>query len=143
MIRVTRRYRIAASHRLHSPELSEEENRRVFGKCNNPHGHGHDYAIEITARGPIAAETGSAVPLAALDRLVRERVLARYHLKNLNEEAPEFAEIVPTTENLAAAIAARLGEHWREAFPGEWPVLDRVRIVETKRNSFEFTLGEK
>lgn len=142
MIHVTRRYRISASHRLHSPELSDEENRRIFGKCNNPHGHGHDYTLEITVRGPIDARTGSAVPPVALDQLVRERVLDRYHLRNLNEEAPEFATVVPTTENLATAIAAQLGEHWHEAFPGEWPALDRVRILETKRNRFEMRVGE-
>jgi 6-pyruvoyltetrahydropterin/6-carboxytetrahydropterin synthase len=142
LIHVTRRYRISASHRLHSPELSEEENRRVFGKCNNPHGHGHDYTLEITARGPLDERSGMAVSPEALDRLVGERVLAHFHLRNLNEELPEFAAVVPTTENLARAVAARLDEHWREAFPGEWPRLDRVRILETKRNRFELRVGE-
>ena len=141
MIHVTCRYRISASHRLHSPLLSEEENRRIFGKCNNPHGHGHDYTLEITARGEVDERTGSLIPPGALDRLVQEQVLSRYHLRNLNEEAPEFAHVVPTTENLAGAIAARLGGHWREVFPGRWPKLAKVRILETKRNVVETSVN--
>lgn len=137
MIQVTRRYRISASHRLHSPLLSEEENRRIFGRCNNPHGHGHDYTLEVTAQGDVDDRTGSLIPLGALDRLVEEQVLSRYHLRNLNEEAPEFATVVPTTENLAAAIALRLGDRWRTVFPDRWPELARVRILETKRNIVE------
>ncbi len=141
MTRLTRRYRISASHRLHSPALSEEENRRVFGKCNNPHGHGHDYTLEVTARGPVDERTGTLLSLDALDRLVRERVLDAFHLKDLNQQSAEFAGAIPTTENLASAIAARLSTHWRQTFPGPWPELDRIRILETRNNRFETRLA--
>lgn len=131
MILLTRRYRFAASHRLHSGQLSEERNRQVYGKCNNPHGHGHDYILEVTLRGPIDPRSGRAADLPALDRLVQERVLAAFDRKNLNADPPDFSGSVPTTENLALAIRARLLDRWASA----WPRLDKIAILETGRNS--------
>ncbi len=91
-------------------------------------------------RGPVEERTGRAVDLGALDALVRREVVAAFDHRNLNREAPEFAGVVPTTENLVAAVERRLRRNWREAFPGEWPRLDRIRIEETRRNGFEARL---
>ena len=130
-MRVTRRYRFAASHRLDAPTLSAEENRKLYGKCNNPYGHGHDYSLDISVEGPLNAD-GLVVDRQALDRLVEERVLRLLEHKNLNQDVPEFERAVPTTENLASYILCRLREHWTLA-----PRLARIRISETERNSFE------
>src|SRR5206468_3439694 len=100
---LTRRYWFAASHRLHSEKLSEQENQAVYGKCNNPFGHGHNYALEVTIGGDIARETGMVCNLLDIDRVVKEWVLDRYDHQNLNYSA-EFLDIVPTTENLCLAI---------------------------------------
>ncbi|HEX3880325.1 MAG TPA: 6-carboxytetrahydropterin synthase [Bryobacteraceae bacterium] len=142
MFRVTRRYTFAASHRLHSSQLPDEENRRIYGKCNNPYGHGHNYFLEVTARGPADETTGIAAPLAALDSLVRREVLLPFDHRNLNTDSDAFHEAVPTTENLAVEIARRLKRNWRSAFPGEWPILEKIRIEETTRNIFEIKADE-
>ncbi|PYT29503.1 MAG: 6-pyruvoyl tetrahydrobiopterin synthase [Acidobacteria bacterium] len=140
MIRITRKFRFSASHRLHAAELSADANRELYGKCNNPYGHGHNYEIEVTARGPVDDMTGRAVDLRLLERLVREHVVGPLDQKSLNADVAEFQAKVPTTENLAIEIYRRLTQAWRSVFPGEWPVLERVRIVETARNIFE--IGE-
>ena len=137
MIRLTRRYRFCASHRLHAAGLSDAENRALYGKCNNPHGHGHDYTLEVSVSGQVDAESGRVGDLAALDTLVREQVLEPFDHHDLNKEVPAFAERVPTTENLAIEIRSRLAGRWHRVFPGEGPALDGIRIQETKRNRFE------
>jgi 6-pyruvoyltetrahydropterin/6-carboxytetrahydropterin synthase len=137
VIRVTRRYEFSASHRLHAPGLTEEENRRLYGKCNNPFGHGHNYVLEVSVRGPVDARSGRAVDPAALDRLVRDRVIREFDLKSLNEQVEAFKRIVPTTENLGLLIHERLKQAWPAVFPGDWPQLEKVRIAETERNIFE------
>lgn len=138
MIELTRRYQFSASHRLHSSRLTEEENRRLYGKCNNPHGHGHNYVLEVRVRGPVDAQSGCAGRLAVLDRLVRERVLEAFDHRNLNTQVEEFrGDLVPTTENLARVIRQRLSAAWPQAFPGGWPRLKKIRIAETERNIFE------
>ena len=142
MFRVTRQYRFAASHRLHSPELSDEENRRVYGKCNNPYGHGHNYVLDVSASGPVVEETGWAVDVRLLDKLVSRQVLEPFDHRNLNEDAAAFTSIPPTTENLAFEICRRLKHNWKEVFPGEWPQLEKVRIAETARNIFEVKADE-
>ena len=141
MFRVTRRYEFAASHRLHSEQLSEQENRALYGKCNNPFGHGHNYVVEVSVRGPLDA-TGRAVDPAHLDGLVRREVLAPFDHRNLNTEAPEFRDLVATSENLGFAICRRLKRNWKEVFPGEWPKLEKIRIGETPRNIFEVRADE-
>ena len=142
MFRVTRRYVFPASHRLHAAALSEDENRRLYGKCNNPYGHGHNYEIEVSARGPADPRTGMAVDTAALDLLVSREVLQPFGHRNLSKEVAEFAAVVPTSENLAVEICRRLKRHWSAAFPGEWPRLEKVRIAETPRNIFEIKADE-
>lgn len=126
---LTRRYRFPASHRLHLDDLSEAENRRVYGKCNNPHGHGHNYALEVTVSGKVDPETGMVCNLADLDGFVNEQVVGRYDHVDLNT-LPEFARTVPTTENLCVAIFDRLKTFDRAK-------IERIRIEETRKNSFE------
>jgi 6-pyruvoyltetrahydropterin/6-carboxytetrahydropterin synthase len=137
MIRVTRRYRFSASHRLHSEGLSEADNRQLYGKCSNPYGHGHDYLLEVTAKGPLDESTGRMLNPATLDGLVTQYVLKDLDNSNLNQDLPDFAALVPTSENLTAAIEKRLQRAWKSTFTGEWPKLDAIRLRETKRNGFE------
>lgn len=137
MTRVTRRYRFAASHRLHSAAFTEEQNRDLYGKCNNPYGHGHDYVLDVTAEGPVQAASGHVVHVPTLDRLVSREVLRDFDHRYLNADLTEFQALVPTSENIMRVIEDRLLAHWREAFPGEWPRLEAIRLRETKRNSFE------
>jgi 6-pyruvoyltetrahydropterin/6-carboxytetrahydropterin synthase len=142
VFRVTRRYAFPASHRLHSPRLSEEENRQLYGKCNNPYGHGHNYEVEVSACGPADERTGLAVDTARLDGLVAREVLDPFSHRNLNLDVNSFTAIVPTSENLAVEICRRLKQNWSSAFPGEWPRLEKVRIAETPRNIFEIKADE-
>ena len=139
MIRVTRRYAFSASHRLHAPGLPEVENQRLYGKCNNPHGHGHNYVLDVSVSGPVDSRSGRAVDPAALDRLVREHVLPEFDHKNLNEQVPAFGPLVPTTENLGLLIHRRLKQNWESVFPAGWPRLEKIRIAETERNIFEIS----
>jgi 6-pyruvoyltetrahydropterin/6-carboxytetrahydropterin synthase len=126
-----RQYRFAASHRLHNEKLSADENRRLYGKCNSPYGHGHNYVLELTLTGPVDPATGMIANLGELDPFVQSRVVDAFDHKYLNEELPEFERAVPTTENLAREIFRRL-----ESFPSA--KLERVRIEETSKNSFEY-----
>jgi 6-pyruvoyltetrahydropterin/6-carboxytetrahydropterin synthase len=138
MIRVTRKYRFSASHRLRTAALSDEENRTLYGKCDNPYGHGHNYEIAVSARGPLDPRTARVLDPAVLDRLVEEHVLRPFDHRNLNEEIQEFRSAVPTTENLANEIFRRLRAHWKSAFPAaDGPALDKISIAETPRNIFE------
>jgi 6-pyruvoyltetrahydropterin/6-carboxytetrahydropterin synthase len=109
-IRLTRRVRFSAAHRYHRPEWSEERNREVFGPCANPHGHGHNYLLEVTVAGDVGAETGFSVDLPALDTLLREEVVAPLDHQHLNHAVAEFAPggLVPTTENILLWIWPRL-----------------------------------
>jgi 6-pyruvoyltetrahydropterin/6-carboxytetrahydropterin synthase len=137
MIRLTRRYRFSASHRLHSPVLTAAQNAELYGKCNNPHGHGHDYVLDVSVSGPVKGGHGRLVSVPALDRLVEVQVLSRLRHRDLNTEAWELAGAIPTSENLAEGIRGRLLRSWQEAFPEGTPVLDRIVLRETRRNSFE------
>jgi 6-pyruvoyltetrahydropterin/6-carboxytetrahydropterin synthase len=137
MIRLTRCYRFSAAHRLHSGGLSGEENAAVYGKCNHPHGHGHDYLLEVSVTGPLDPATGLVARVEALDRLVERQVLNRLRHRDLNTEVPELEGLPPTTELLAAAVIRMLQERWQEAFPAGHPRLDRVRLHETRKNIFE------
>ena len=129
-MRLTTRHRFSAAHRLDTPALSREENRRLYGKCNNPFGHGHDYTVDVTVEGPLRPD-GQVANREALDALVRSAVIARLDHKNLNSDLPEFAAAVPTTENLATVIRQSLERQWTLAAR-----LVRVRISETDRNTF-------
>jgi 6-pyruvoyltetrahydropterin/6-carboxytetrahydropterin synthase len=128
---LTRRYRFSASHRLHSTEMSADENRVTYGKCNNPHGHGHNYALEVTVSGQVDQSTGMVCNLVDLDGFVEREVLSRYHLENLNT-LQEFAQQVPTTENLSVEIFEILQRGFYHAH------LEGVRLEETMMNSFEY-----
>lgn len=133
---LTRRYHFSASHRLDSSALSPEENRRTYGKCNNPHGHGHNYALEVTVSGQVNAETGMVCNLLDLDGFVQSEILERYGHTNLNR-LPEFGEQVPTTENLCTAIYSRLTSGLKIAS------VERIRMEETMMNSFEYAGGRE
>jgi len=141
VFRVTRRYKFAASHRLHAAELSDDENQALYGKCNHPYGHGHNYVIEVSARGP-ADEAGRAVDLGLLDELVQRHVVAELDHRDLNSEVARFASEVPTSENLAREVCRRLKQNWSGVFGGEWPRLERVRVGETRKNTFEINADE-
>lgn len=130
-IELGRRYRFAASHRLHSSHLSEQENERIYGKCNNPYGHGHNYTVEIRVSGNVDPATGMIANLADLDAFVRREVLDPFDHRSLNEDVPAFREKVPTTENLCMEIFQRM-----KSFPRAR--LEAVRIEETSNNSFEY-----
>jgi 6-pyruvoyltetrahydropterin/6-carboxytetrahydropterin synthase len=127
-----RRYTVSASHRLHTDALSAAENRAAYGKCNNPHGHGHNYVVEVLVAGEVNAETGMVVNMAALDDAVRSRVLERFDHANLNLD-PIFANLVPTTENLCKAVFKLLDGSVEPA------KLARVRVEETENNFFEYS----
>lgn|SRR5581483_3287426 len=138
MTRVTRRYHFAASHRLNSAQFTEEENRALYGKCNNPYGHGHDYTLDVTVAGPLDPNTGLVVKLPALDRLVGEQVLRDVDHRYFNADVPEFKTLVPTSENIIRVIEDRLKARWNSVFPGG-PRLEKVRLQETRKNRFEST----
>ena len=129
---LTRRYLFSASHRLHSPDMSAAENVSTYGKCNNPHGHGHNYSLEVTVSGAVDARTGMVCNLVDLDACVEREVLDRYDLGNLNT-MKEFAVTVPTTENLCIEIFEILQRSFAQAH------LEKVRLEETMMNSFEYT----
>ncbi|HET8923497.1 MAG TPA: 6-carboxytetrahydropterin synthase [Candidatus Acidoferrum sp.] len=126
-----RRYRFAASHRLYTAHLTEEENRRVFGKCANPYGHGHNYVVEISVSGEVDPASGMIANLTDLDAFVTRQVLEPFDHKSLDEDVAAFRETVPTTENLCMEIFQRL-----KTFPRAR--LERVRIEETGNNTFEY-----
>jgi 6-pyruvoyltetrahydropterin/6-carboxytetrahydropterin synthase len=129
---LTRGYEFSASHRLHSHALGDAENRRVFGKCNNPNGHGHNYVVEITVKGGLDARTGTIASLSEIDALVEESVIGPFDHKNLNLDLPDFRDENPTAENIARAIWRRLeGRLTRGS-------LHKVRLIETPRNAVEY-----
>jgi 6-pyruvoyltetrahydropterin/6-carboxytetrahydropterin synthase len=131
-VELGRRYHFAASHRLHSPKLSEEENSRIYGKCNNPYGHGHNYTVEVRVSGAVDPATGMIANLADLDVFVNERVIEPFDHRSLHDEVPAFQEVVPTTENLCIEIFRRL----KSFAPAK---LESIRVEETSNNSFEYS----
>ncbi|HWF03040.1 MAG TPA: 6-carboxytetrahydropterin synthase [Candidatus Angelobacter sp.] len=133
---MTRRYLFSASHRLHSNEMSAEENQTVYGKCNNPHGHGHNYSVEVTVSGQVDQRTGMICNLVDLDRFVHENILERFGHQNLNMLA-EFQGVVPTTENLCVEIFEVLERDFHYA------QVDKIRVEETMLNSFEYAGGRE
>jgi 6-pyruvoyltetrahydropterin/6-carboxytetrahydropterin synthase len=130
-IELGRRYRFAASHRLHTEKLSEEANAQVFGKCANPYGHGHNYVLEVSVSGEVDPATGMIANLADLDSFVEREVIEVFDRHSLNEDVAAFRYVVPTTENLCIEIYKRL-----KSFPKA--KLERVRVQETTNNSFEY-----
>ncbi|MEW6071452.1 MAG: 6-carboxytetrahydropterin synthase [Planctomycetota bacterium] len=135
VVEITHREEFAASHRLHNPALSDEENRRIFGICNNLHGHGHSYELEVSVRGPVPGRTGMVMNLLELGRILRERVIADLDHKNLDLDVPWLAGRITTAENLAIAIWERLepvlGAH-------EGCRMHRIRLYESTKNRVEY-----
>ncbi|RME41388.1 MAG: 6-carboxytetrahydropterin synthase [Planctomycetota bacterium] len=132
MVELTRAFEFSAAHRLWSETLSDEENLRIFGKCSNPHGHGHNYVLEVTVGGTPDEVTGTLIGPPELDRVVRERVIDPFDHKNLNVEVPEFCTINPSVENIARVIWDRLVE---VLGPQR---LARVRVWETAKTYAEY-----
>ncbi len=130
-VELGRRYRFAAAHRLNSARLSEEQNARLYGKCNNPLGHGHNYVVEICVSGDVDPATGMIANLTDLDGFVQREVLDAFDHRSLNDEVAAFRTEVPTTENLCMEIFRRV-----RSFPKA--KLERVRVEETSNNSFEY-----
>ena len=131
---LTRRYCFSASHRLHCEAMTAQENQSTYGKCNNPHGHGHNYALEVTVSGQVDSKTGMVCNLVDLDGFVQREILERYEYSNLNT-LQEFKERVPTSENLCMEIFGRLQRGFRHAD------VEKVRMEETLMNSFEYAGG--
>ena len=127
---LSRRYHLSASHRLHSESFTAEQNQAIYGKCNNPHGHGHNYIVEITIGGPVDETTGMVCDLGELDAFAQTNLLQRFDTMNLNT-LDEFRDVVSTTENFTIEVF-RIFERFPRA------KIQRVRIEETSNNSFEY-----
>lgn len=137
MVTFTRNYEFAAAHRLDSPQLSPDENQELFGKCNNPAGHGHNYILEVTVGGTTDPSTGMLLDPRDLDDAVNEQVVERYDHRHLNYDLPEFRELIPTSENLVRVIWERL----EPVLPAG--TLKRVVVRETDRNAFSYEGDEE
>jgi 6-pyruvoyltetrahydropterin/6-carboxytetrahydropterin synthase len=125
MVFLTRKAEFSASHYYHNPEFTQEENQRIFGKCNNPHGHGHNYTLEVTVKGQVDPRSGFVVDLKELKDIMNREVIDALDHRFLNKEVPEFAKAIPTTENLAISIWERLRPKLKLA------ELHRIRVYET------------
>ena len=136
MVLVTRSVEFNAAHRLHSIRLSDEENVRIFGKCNNPHGHGHNYELAVTVRGPVDEKTGMVIDIGRFDEILQKEVVDRYDHRHLNRDLEEFRTVNPTSEEMLRVIWARLLPFF------DSPSLYRIRLVETSKNAFEY-FGEE
>ena len=132
MVYLTKVYEFSASHRLHSPQLSDAENQEIFGKCNNFYGHGHNYALEVTIKGEVDPRTGLVADLHRLDETIQEQVYGRFDHKHLNLDTREFEELNPTSENFVKVL-------WEVIEPSLKPIqLHRVRLRETPKNHFDY-----
>jgi 6-pyruvoyltetrahydropterin/6-carboxytetrahydropterin synthase len=132
MVELTQCFEFSASHRLHVPDLSDEENLGTFGKCNNPNGHGHNYQLEVTVAGSPNAKTGMLMPVAELEQIVKRHVIDRLDHKHLNDDCAEFAKLNPSVENITKVIWSLLGSHVAPAR------LERVRVHETPKTYAEY-----
>lgn len=135
IVTVTRRLRFNAAHRVHNPALSDEENLALYGKCNNPNWHGHNYDLEVSVRGPVDERTGYVMDLGRLKRLAEELVIDQVDHRNMNVDVPFMQGINPTTENIVVAI-------WNILEPAVRPGrLVRLRLWETENNYVEYEGG--
>lgn len=125
MVYLTRKAEFSASHYYHNSAFTAEENQRIFGKCNNPNGHGHNYVLEVTVKGDVDPRSGFVVDLKELKAILQREVLDAMDHRFLNKEVPEFSQHIPTTENLAISIWQRLATKLNTAS------LHRVRVYET------------
>ena len=132
MVYLTKVYEFSASHRLHSPQLSDAENQEIFGKCNNFYGHGHNYALEVTIKGEVDPRTGMVADLHHLDETIQKQVYGRFDHKHLNLDTPEFEHLNPTSENFVKVL-------WEVIEPNLQPIqLHRLRLKETPKNHFDY-----
>jgi 6-pyruvoyltetrahydropterin/6-carboxytetrahydropterin synthase len=138
MVHLTRRYRFSAAHRLHNEALSAEENARLYGKCNNPYGHGHNYLLEVTVAGEVDRATGMVADLTVLDGVVQQEVLERFDETNLNLDGESFRTRVPTSENLCLEIFHLLRRRLEAGALRGAARLEQVRLEETSSNFFEY-----
>ncbi|MDB5331036.1 MAG: putative 6-pyruvoyl tetrahydrobiopterin synthase [Phycisphaerales bacterium] len=138
MVRLSQKFEFSATHRLHNPALSDEENRQTFGKCNNPHGHGHNYELQVTLRGN-ASPSGVLIDVPDFERIVAETVIDRFDHKNLNLELPEFRELIPTVENIAMVIYRLL----KPPLGGAGAELASVTVWETPKTWCEYSEKEE
>jgi 6-pyruvoyltetrahydropterin/6-carboxytetrahydropterin synthase len=133
VVTVTRRLQFNAAHRVHNPALSDEENERLFGKCNNPNGHGHNYTLDVSVRGEVDERTGYVIDLAVLKRIAEQKAVDLIDHKNLNLDVAFMRGVIPTSENIVVAI-------WRELAPAiERGTLVRLVLWETPNNYVEYT----
>lgn len=135
IVEITRREEFSASHRLHNPAFSDEENRRLYGICNNPNGHGHNYEVEVTVRGAVPEATGMVMNLTDLMRVLRERVLPQVDHKHLNHDVPFLEGIIPTAENVAIALWHQIEPEVRRY---EGCRLHRIRLFESRSSYVDF-----
>lgn len=135
MIYITRREEFSASHRLHNPEMSDEENRRVYGICNNPNGHGHNYAVEVRVCGPIPPRTGMVMDLKQLKDILDREVIAKVDHKHLNFDVPFLEGVIPTAENVAVVFWNILEPALRKEVGAK---LDRIRLYESRSNYIDY-----
>jgi 6-pyruvoyltetrahydropterin/6-carboxytetrahydropterin synthase len=132
VVTVTRRLHFNAAHRVHNPALSDEENARLFGKCNNPNWHGHNYILDVSVRGPVDDRTGYVLDLAMLKKIVEERAVNLIDHKNFNLDVPFMRDVIPTSENIIVGI-------WRELMPAIRPgQLVKLVLWETPNNYVEY-----
>jgi 6-pyruvoyltetrahydropterin/6-carboxytetrahydropterin synthase len=132
--RLSQKFEFSASHRLHNPKLNDEENRKTFGKCNNPNGHGHNYELQVTLKGK-PSTSGLLVDVPAFERVVKEYVIDKLDHKNLNLDVPEFKEFIPTVENIAMVIFRML----KSRFTGIGAELASVTVWETPKTWCEYS----
>lgn len=135
MITITRRVEFSAAHRLHNPDMSDDENRRVYGVCNNPMGHGHNYAVEVTVRGPLPKRTGMLMDLKDLKEILQKTIHGPCDHKHLNHDVPALEGVIPTAENLAIAFWGWI-EPELKAYPGV--ALHQVRVIESRDNFVDY-----
>jgi 6-pyruvoyltetrahydropterin/6-carboxytetrahydropterin synthase len=134
MLLLTRSYSFAAAHRLYNPTFSDEKNQTLFGLCNNPNGHGHNYEFEVTLKGEPHPDTGMIVDIVWLDALVEARLLTHVDHKHLNLDVPFFTGLIPSAENIAIVF-------WQQLAPELGELLYRIRVIESKNNMTEYTGG--
>jgi 6-pyruvoyltetrahydropterin/6-carboxytetrahydropterin synthase len=126
---LTRRETFSACHRLHSENLSSEANKKIFGKCNNPNGHGHNYVVEVTVKGPVDADTGMVMNLTDVKKIINESVMKPLDHKNLDKDVPYFKNVVSTTENVAIFIFNSI----RSELPNHVSLYE-IKVWETEKN---------
>ena len=126
---------LEAAHRLHNPAHSDQWNREIYGKCNNPHGHGHNYSLEVTVEGPVDPTIGYLIDMKILKDILRERIVDEVDHRFLNIEVPWLQGVIPSAENLAQVFFDRVTDHLPEGV-----TLSKITVHETDRNSATYRI---